>query len=110
MEIIREEQDEISILKPLGRLDSNTSAKFEEELSGVISHGPRNLVVDFEGLDYISSAGLRVLLKAAKEIKRGEGKIVICSMNDYIKEVFEIAGFVSIFPIFPTRDSALEEL
>jgi anti-sigma B factor antagonist len=109
MEIIKEEQKDISILRLLGRLDSNTSAAFEEEIFGVIGHGAKSLVVDFGELDYISSAGLRVLLKAAKEIKRSEGKIVLCSMNDYIKEVFEIAGFVTIFPIFANKDSAIEE-
>ena len=110
MEIIKEEQNGVSILKLLGRLDSNTSTEFEEKILEIIGRGTKSLVVDFEGLDYISSAGLRVLLKAAKEIRRGEGKIVLCSMNDYIKEVFEIAGFVSIFPIAPSMAGALEKL
>jgi anti-sigma B factor antagonist len=110
MEIIKEEQNGVSILKLLGRLDSNTSAEFEEQILGMIGHGVKSVVVDFEGLDYISSAGLRVLLKAAKEIRRSEGKIVLCSMNDYIKEVFEIAGFVSIFPIATSMDGALKEI
>jgi len=110
MEVIEKKQEGISILRLLGRLDSNTSPDFEKKVFGVIEDGTTRLIVDFEDLDYISSAGLRVLLKAAKSVKRSEGKIVLCSMKDYIKEVFEIAGFVSLFPIVSTVDSALNEL
>ena len=98
MEVTEKKQNGISILGLLGRLDSNTSLEFEKRLFEVIEDGHRSVIVDFDGLDYISSAGLRVLLKATKELKRTEGKIVLCSMKDYIKEVFEIAGFVTPFP------------
>ncbi|UCG13385.1 MAG: STAS domain-containing protein [Deltaproteobacteria bacterium] len=109
MEVIEKKQNGICILELLGRLDSNTSPEFEKRLFEVIEDGAKSVVVDFEGLDYISSAGLRVLLKATKELKRSQGKMVLCSMKEYIKEVFEIAGFVSIFPIASTVDHALEE-
>ena len=109
MEVIEKRQDGISIVRLLGRLDSNTSPEFEEKLFEVIEDGERSVIVDFEKLDYISSAGLRVLLKAAKELKRSQGKIVLCSMKDYIKEVFEIAGFVSLFPIVPSVGDAIKK-
>ena len=99
MEVVEKKQNGICILGLLGRLDSNTSPEFEKKIFGVIQDGTKSLIVDFESLDYISSAGLRVLLKATKELKRSDGKIVLCSMKEYIKEVFEIAGFVSLFPI-----------
>jgi anti-sigma B factor antagonist len=66
------------------------------------------LVVDFKDLDYISSAGLRVILKATKAIKREDGRIMLCSMQDYVKEVFEIAGFDSFLPIVATMDDAIK--
>ena len=108
MEVIEKRQDGISIMRLLGRLDSNTSPEFEQKLFATIEYGEKSVIVDFSELDYISSAGLRVLLKAAKELKRSEGKIVLCSMKDYIKEVFEIAGFVSLFPIVPTVGEAIK--
>ena len=108
MEVIEKKQDGISIMRLLGRLDSNTSPEFEQKLFATIEDGEKSVIVDFEELDYISSAGLRVLLKAAKELKRSQGKIVLCSMKDYIKEVFEIAGFVSLFPIVPTVGEAIK--
>ena len=109
MEVLEKRQDGICILGLLGRLDSNTSPEFEKKIFEVIDDGTKSVVVDFASLDYISSAGLRVLLKAAKELKRSEGKIVLCSMKDYIKEVFEIAGFVSLFPITSSVGDAVKE-
>ena len=69
MEVTEKRQNGISILGLLGRLDSNTSLEFEKRLFEVIEDGHRSVIVDFDGLDYISSAGLRVLLKATKELK-----------------------------------------
>jgi len=108
MEIIEEKQDMISIFKLNGRLDSNTSQGFEKKIFDAISVGSKNMIIDFNELDYISSAGLRVILKATKALNREEGKIMLCSMQDYVKEVFEIAGFDSFLPIVATMDDALK--
>ena len=109
MEIVGNKQSGIHVFTVSGRLDSNTAPDFETKLLGVIKDGDKNFVMDFEGVDYISSAGLRVLLKASKILKNSEGKIVLCGLKDYIKEVFEIAGFVTIFPIVSTVDAALNQ-
>jgi len=108
MEIIELKQGKISIFKLQGRLDSNTSQSFEKRLLDAISDGFKSVIIDFKDLDYISSAGLRVILKATKTLKREDGKIMLCSMQDYVKEVFEIAGFDSFLPIVPTMDDALK--
>lgn len=110
MEIIEEKHDTISIFKLNGRLDSNTSQGFEKKVFDAISDGSKNMIVDFKDLDYISSAGLRVILKATKALNREEGKIMLCAMQDYVKEVFEIAGFDSFLPIAATLDDALKKL
>ena len=99
MEIIEKTENDIYIFKVNGRLDSNTSHELEEKIFGAIKNESYKMIVDFEGLDYISSAGLRVILKASKALKRSEGSIVLCSMQDYVKEVFEIAGFDVFLPI-----------
>jgi len=65
------------------------------------------MIIDFKDLEYISSAGLRVILKATKALKREDGKMMLCDMQDYVKEVFEIAGFDSFLPIVGTMDDAL---
>ncbi|WP_321404748.1 STAS domain-containing protein [Maridesulfovibrio sp.] len=90
-----------------GRLDSNTSNDFEEKLLNSIQGGESKIILDFENLEYISSAGLRVLLKAARELKGGDGKLLLCSLKDYIREVFDLSGFVSFLPIYDSMDECL---
>jgi anti-sigma B factor antagonist len=107
MDIVEVNQSGIRTFKLQGRLDSNTSQSFEKRILDAISDGSKNLIIDFKELEYISSAGLRVILKATKTLKRQDGKIMLCSMQDYVKEVFEIAGFDSFLPIVPTLDDAV---
>jgi anti-sigma B factor antagonist len=108
MEIIEEMQNDIIIYRLNGQLDRNTSQKFEQKLFQAISVGSKNMVIDFKDLDYISSAGIRVILKATKDIKLKDGRIMLCSMQDYVKEVFEVSGVASLLPIVATMDDALK--
>lgn len=80
-----------------GRLDTNTAPQLEAELKTSLS-GITELELDFSGLEYISSAGLRVLLAAHKTMSR-QGKMTIRNVNETIMEVFEITGFVEILTI-----------
>ena len=107
MELIKETQNSVIIYRPKGHLDSTNAREFEQRLFEEISNGPIDMVVDFKCLDYISSAGIRVILKATKAIKRKDGRIILCCMHHYVKEVFEIAGFDSFLPIVATMDEAL---
>ncbi len=107
MEIVEAKQDAINIYRVQGRLDSNTSPDLEKRIFAAISDGSKEMILDFENLDYISSAGLRVILKATKDLKRSEGKIILCAMKDYVKEVFEISGFDSFLPIVTSLDDAI---
>jgi anti-sigma B factor antagonist len=108
MKIIEEKQNTVNIFTLAGRLDSNTSQDFEEKVFTAISNGDKALIFNFKDIDYISSAGLRVILKATKALRREEGKILLCDMQDYVKEVFEIAGFDTLLPIVPTMEDALK--
>ncbi len=110
MEVTQKQQNGITILGLKGRLDSNTSDDFEKTLLGLIQTGETRLVLDFEELDYISSAGLRVLLKTAKELKRVNGQLSFCSLKEYIREIFELSGFVSFFPIHSNLEESLKAL
>ncbi len=80
-----------------GRLDTGTAPKLEAELKSSLG-GVTELVLDFAGLEYISSAGLRVLLGAQKVMNR-QGSMVIRNVNEVISEVFEVTGFVDILNI-----------
>ncbi len=110
MEIIESTQNDTPILKVIGRVDSKTALDFEEKVIDSIQNGSQNVLIDCEELDYISSAGLRVLNKGAKKLKAVKGKIVLFSMEEYIREVFEIAGFDMFLPIVPGLDDALNAI
>ena len=82
-----------------GRLDTATAPQLESELKGSIDNA-ESVVFDFSKLDYISSAGLRVLLSANKVMaNKGKGPITISNANEIVKEVFEVTGFTDILNI-----------
>ena len=81
----------------IGRLDTTTAPKLEQELKESLD-GVTELTLDFAELEYVSSAGLRVLLSAQKKMN-AQGKMVIVNVNEDIKEVFEITGFSDILTI-----------
>ena len=110
MQIDLDTRDNISVFNLTGRLDSNTSPELEEVIASQIENGSNSMIINFENLDYISSAGLRVILKTTKDLKRREGKLMLCAMQDYVKEVFEIAGFDTFLPIVPTMNDAMSSM
>ncbi len=110
MDITETRHENYSVFKLNGRLDSNTAMGFEQKLFECIEDGNQRLILDFKDLDYISSAGLRVILKATKNLKNADGKLVLCAMQDYVKEVFEISGFDSFLPSVPTIDEAVKTI
>ena len=108
MEILENKQGQIVILSLKGRLDAATSKLLEEKLLDLInSKNERRIVMDFQQLDYISSAGLRVLFMASKILKPENGKLALVSLKEHLKEMFEITGFHGIFPIFTNKEEAL---
>ncbi len=110
MEISERKAGGVCVVGLQGKLDSGTSETVAQRLQHLIDAGERRLVVDGETLDYISSTGLRVLLVAAKRLKAVDGKIVLSSLKPHILEVFEIAGFKSIFPIYSDADQASRQI
>ena len=110
MEITERRTAEIVTLSLSGKLDTTTAKMFEDKVLGQIESGERRLVIDLARLDYISSAGLRVFVVAGKRLKGSDGKIVLCALKDPVREVFDIAGFSSIFPVYGSHDEAIKNL
>ena len=81
-----------------GRLDTTTAPKFEEQLKSSLS-GVTDLTLDFSELDYISSAGLRVLLSAQKSLNASKGTMRVTGANEIVKEIFDVTGFSDILTI-----------
>jgi len=110
LQITRSEAEGVVVLSPAGRLDPMTSAQMTDELSSLIQAGKNRLVLSLGALEYISSAGLRALLMGAKQVEASGGKMVLCELQDYIKEVFDIAGFGVVMPIVTSLEDARREL
>ena len=102
-----ENRGDIVILAPQNRVDTNTSPEVEKVIFENIGDGNGKMVVDFSQVDYVSSAGLRVLLKTAKQMKKGGGNLGLCNLNDQIKEVLELSGFLGIIDCHDSVDSCI---
>jgi anti-anti-sigma factor len=83
-----------------GRLDSKTSAAVGETLTQLIESGDSKIVLDCGALEYVSSAGLRILHVAARAMRAKQGKLVIAALREDVRQVFEIAGFTTTFAIY----------
>ncbi|BFT75552.1 STAS domain-containing protein [Paenibacillus sp. P36] len=110
MNVTESMQGDIVLLSLNGRLDANTSASLEAVFSKLVEQGKGKFVFDLQGLDYVSSAGLRSLLSAAKMIKVIQGKLALVRMNENVKEVFDMSGFSSIFSIYDKEDDAIHAI
>lgn len=98
---------DVTILGPQHRVDTNTAPEVEKLVFENIGDGAGKLVIDFSQVDYISSAGLRVLLKTAKHMKKGGGKFGLCNLNDQIREVLELSGFMGIIDCHDSVDDCI---
>lgn len=110
MDIATRTHNDAIIVAFRGSLDSKTSPQAQQAVDGILADGRRTLLIDFTALDYISSAGLRVLLTAAKRLSEAGGGLRLFGLNETVREVFDISGFSSIFSVFATEAEALREL
>ena len=111
MDITTRTQNGVTLVGFAGSLDSNTSPQAQQALDGMLAAGTRKLAVDCTALDYISSAGLRVLLGMAKRLGgagAGGGAVRLFGLNETVREVFDISGFSTILAVFATEADALK--
>ena len=99
----------IHIVAIAGSLDSTTAPEAQKSLDAVLADA-KKVLLDFSGLDYISSAGLRVLLGAAKKLRASGGTLGIFGLNQSVREVFEISGFSTILSVYQSEAEALAEM
>jgi anti-anti-sigma factor len=110
MEMFVKDENGIVSLAISGRLDAESSILAEKQVRDILDGGATRILFDFNDLDYISSAGLRVILMTIKELRTKEGKVVLCSLNEYVQEVFDVSNFASIIPITASSEEGLELL
>jgi anti-anti-sigma factor len=102
--------EQVYRLAPQGRLDAVTVPALEAVIDEHIAARHFRLIIDLAEVAYISSSGLRALLRARRQAQSGGGDVALCAMNDRVTEVFEMIGFNSLFRIFATPAEAAAAL
>ena len=110
MKIEGKKRDGALVVSIEGRMDAVSAPEFDKACEAWFAQGERVFIVDFGGLDYISSAGLRSLLILGKKLSGAKGKILIAALKDVVRDVFQISGFGSIFTILDSVDSAIHHV
>lgn len=108
MDIKTNDQNDVKIVLLSGELDTITSSEAQAHLNELRSSGSAKIVLNFNELDFISSAGLRVLLATAQELKNVGGELRVCHLNADVQEVFDISGFSTLLNVFENETGALE--
>lgn len=107
---IQEKQlGEVLVLRIKGRLDAIASPNAEKTIFDHIDNGQSKLLVDFSQVDYLSSAGMRLLLRTAKKLKTSSGKLVVCSVTNNVLDVLKMSGFDHIIEISKNEDEGLHK-
>ncbi|MDX2162519.1 MAG: STAS domain-containing protein [bacterium] len=107
MEIVTSEQGSVAVIEVKGRVDSLNAHQFGEALSGPLSGGFRNLVLDLVQVDYMSSAGLRELVAAYKKANKNAGDLRLVQPSERVQEILEIAGLDTVFRVYPSQVDAV---
>ena len=107
MELREERLEAVTALLVKGRIDRATAATFAERLESFVAAPASRLVVDFGELEYISSAGFRVLLVAAKRAEECGSRLVLCGLSGKVRQLFDLGGFLDLFTIAASRDDAV---
>ena len=110
MEIQYRVENDVLIISVEGRMDASNAPVAEGEINKALEGEHKRLLFDLSGLEYLSSGGLRVILGAAKEIRRREGKVALAALKEYVYEIFEVSGFTAMIPIKNTVEEGLKDL
>jgi len=110
LKITEDQNEQIKILHLEGRLDAASAPVLEKKLSELFEKPLKYLLIDFSKIDYLSSAGMRLLLSYSKKLKNLGGQLAFCSIGDEVMEVIKMAGFERILSIYPKEQDAIGAL
>ncbi|MCI5053024.1 MAG: STAS domain-containing protein [Simkaniaceae bacterium] len=97
-----------TIVSLQGRIDATSTPQLEDKLAEIISAGGKHIIIDFAKVEYLSSAGMRLMLSNTKKLKSEAGNLVFCAINEDVMEIIKMAGFEKILSIYGSEDEALK--
>jgi anti-anti-sigma factor len=107
MEISQETYKRVTVITVSGRVDSSSADQFEAAVTEALKSGQRNLIFDLSEVDFLSSAGLRILVLARKEAQKSGGVVRLAQPSNRVTESLELAGLNVLFEAFPSREEAI---
>ncbi len=107
MDLTQEKVGAVIILQVKGRIDSSTSPELNKGLMAILEAPKVRLLVDLGQLEYISSAGFRILLLAAKRADEKESRLVLCGLSAKVKQFFDLGGFLDLFTVVGSREEGV---
>lgn len=109
MQIQAKKDQKVLIVAVEGRMDTVSAPEFQKKMEDLLDQGETGIVMDFGKLEYVSSAGLRSILVAAKKAKSLGGQVSCCSLQEMVRKVFDISGFTAMLPVFDSLEDALKQ-
>lgn len=110
MQLTQKKNGKTTIFEVSGRLDSTTSEEVDQQIIHSIEAGAKDIVLDFSSLDYISSAGIRVLVHCHKELEKKAGHIALAAVPKSIENVLYITGFLPYFKLYERQEQAIHAI
>lgn len=110
VEIKEEQKGDILVLRLRGRLDALSAPDTEKRVLQAIDRGQNKVLLDFAGVDYISSAGMRMLLATTKKLKNKSGYLILCSVTTNVMDVFKMSGFDHVLELADTEEEGIHKL
>jgi len=109
MQIKRTKVENYAVISLTGDMDAYDAEAFDGVVNEVINSGDRDVIVDFSGLKYISSSGLRALITLRKQVLKKGGKLGLVSLSDKVLEVFKVSKLLGIFDVYNSMEDALKK-
>lgn len=97
--------DDVTIVQPLGILDSTQAGAFRQEVSDRVRDGAKYILVDFQDVTFMDSSGLGALVLALKTARSAGAKMYVCSINDQVKMLFELTSMDRVFELYPDQET-----
>ncbi len=108
MELSTRKEGKVQIIQLEGRLDVHLSLEIEQEVNELIDKGEKFLLFDLEGVQYLSSSGLRIFIAAMRRLKGVDGSLKLANMSDSVKKIFKVVELIDLFEIYSSVEEALK--
>ena len=97
----------VAVIEITGRIDSVQAPKLHESVAALVAAGQKGILLDLTKVEYISSAGFRVLLLLARQAGQGKSRLALCGLNPKVRQLFDLGGFLDLFPISSTQEEGI---